>query len=161
MGAEKSLWVVSATLALQALAIIITSSRESLLAVSRGIREGSLALGVSRLRTTVFITLPQALPGIITGVLLAISRAAGETAPVIVVGAIIAKNVSLSPAAVVNERAQALSFELYGRIIEGIGYPEERKWGIALVLLTLVLIFNVAALILRWRISQLGSVRRN
>ncbi len=161
LGGSKSLWVVSATLALQALAIIITSSRESLIAVSRGIREGSLALGVSRLRTTTFITLPQALPGIITGVLLAISRAAGETAPVIVVGAIIAKNVNLSPTAVINERAQALSFELYGRIVEGIGYPEERKWGIALVLLTLVLMFNVAALILRWRISQLGSVRRN
>ena len=161
LGGEKSLWVVSATLALQALAIIITSARESLLSVTRGIREGSLALGVSKLRTTFFITLPQALPGIITGVLLAISRAAGETAAVIVVGAILAKNVSLNPSAVINERAQVLSFELYGRITEGIGYPEERKWGIALVLLTVVLIFNLSALFLRWRISQLGSVRRN
>lgn len=161
LGGQKSLWVVSATLALQALAIIITSARESLLAVSRGVREGSLALGVSRLRTTFFITLPQALPGIITGVLLAISRAAGETAPVIVVGAIMAKNVNLSPAAVINERAQVLSFELYGRIIEGIGYPEDRKWGIALVLLAVVLLFNLSALFLRWRISRLGSVRRN
>lgn len=161
LGGSKSLWVVSATLALQALAIIITSSREALLSVTRGIRDGSLALGVSKLRTTFFITLPQALPGIITGVLLAISRAAGETAPVIVVGAIIAKNVDLSPAAVVNQRAQALSFELYGRIIEGIGYPDERKWGIALVLLTIVLIFNISALFLRWRIASFGSVRRN
>src|SRR5690606_4434625 len=58
LGAGKSLWVVAATLSLQALAIVITSSRESLLAVSRGVREGSLALGVSRLRTTTFITLP-------------------------------------------------------------------------------------------------------
>ncbi len=161
LGAQKSLWVVSATLALQALAIVITSSRESLLSVTQGIREGSLALGVSKLRTTFFITLPQALPGIITGVLLAISRAAGETAPVIVVGAIIAKNVNLAPTAVLNERAQALSFELYGRIVQGIGYPEERKWGIALVLLAIVLLFNVSALLLRWRIQSLGSVRRN
>ncbi len=161
LGGEKSLWVVSATLALQALAIIITSARESLLSVTRGIREGSLALGVSQLRTTFFITLPQALPGIITGVLLAVSRAAGETAPVIVVGAILAKNVSLSPDAVISERAQLLSFELYGRITQGIGYPDERKWGIALVLLTVVLVFNLSALFLRWRISRLGSVRRN
>lgn len=161
MGAPKSLWVVSATLAMQALAIIITSSRESLAAVPRGIREGSLALGVSKLRTTLFITLPQALPGVITGVLLAISRAAGETAPVIVVGAILAKRVELSPSAVINERAQVLSFEIYGRITEGIGFPEERKWGLALVLLTFVLVFNLSALLLRYRIQSMGSARRN
>ncbi|MCK9486053.1 MAG: phosphate ABC transporter permease PstA [Dehalococcoidia bacterium] len=161
LGASKALWVVAATLALQALAIIITSARESLLSVPQGIREGSLALGVSKLRTTAFVTLPQALPGIVTGVLLAISRAAGETAPVLVVGAIIAKNVDLAPSAVVNERAQSLSFELYGRIVQGIGYPEERKWGIALVLLAFVLVFNLSALFLRGRIASIGSVRRN
>lgn len=161
LGTPKALWVASATLAMQALAIIITSARESLISVPRGIREGSLALGVSQLRTTFFVTLPQALPGIITGVLLAISRAAGETAPILIVGAITATNVPLNPGAVVDQRAQMLSFELYYRIIEGLGVPDERKWAIALVLLALVLLLNVCALILRFKIRSGSSVRRN
>lgn len=161
LNVEKMLWVASATLAMQALAVIITSSREAMAAVPQGIREGSLAIGVSKLRTTFFIVLPQALPGIITGTLLAISRAAGETAPILVVGAIAATNVSLDPSAVFNERAQALSYELYFRITQGLGVAEERKWGIALVLVTIVLIFNISALLLRMRIQGMRSSRRN
>jgi phosphate transport system permease protein len=158
---EKALWVASATLAMQALAIIITSSRESLSAVPRGIREGSLALGVSKLRTTFSIVVPQALPGIITGTLLAVSRAAGETAPILVVGAIANSEVPLGPDSVVNERAQMLSYELWFRITEGLGTAEERKWAIALVLLGIVLIFNLSALLLRYRIQSSGVGRRN
>ncbi|MEZ4503025.1 MAG: phosphate ABC transporter permease PstA [Dehalococcoidia bacterium] len=154
LNVEKSLWVASATLATQALAIVITSAREALIAVPPGIREGSLALGVSKLRTTLFVTLPQAFPGIVTGVLLAISRAAGETAPILVVGAILATNVDLNPIDAMQGRAQMLSFELYGRITEGLGFEENRKWGIALVLLTVVLIFNISALVLRYRIQS-------
>ncbi len=154
---SQPLWIAAATLAVQALAIIITSSREALSGVIPGIREGSLALGVSKLQTTLFITLPQAIQGIVTGTLLAVSRAAGETAPIIVVGAILAKNVSLDPSAVWNERSQMLSFELYGRITEGLRMPDERKWGIALVLLAIVLVLNVAALILRLRLQSRGS----
>lgn len=153
----QPLWIASATLAVQALAIVITSSREALLAVTPGIREGAMALGVSRLRTIVFITLPQAVQGILTGTLLAVSRAAGETAPVIVVGAILAKNVSLGPQAIVNERAQMLSFELYGRITEGLRMPDERKWGIAVLLLGIVLLLNISALFLRLRIQGKSS----
>ncbi|MDA1061411.1 MAG: phosphate ABC transporter permease PstA [Chloroflexi bacterium] len=151
---DKTLWVASATLAIQALAIIITSVREALIAVPAGLREGSLALGVSKLRTTAFITLPQASGGIITGVLLAISRAAGETAPILVVGAILSTNVTLNPVDAAGGRAQMLSFELYGRITEGLGFEEERKWGIALILLSIVLAFNVSALLLRARIQR-------
>jgi phosphate transport system permease protein len=158
---EKALWVASATLAMQALAIIITASRESLISVPQGIREGSLALGVSKLHTTFFVALPQAIPGIITGTLLAISRAAGETAPILIVGAIVATNVSLGPGAMVDERAQMLSFELWFRITEGLGFAEERKWGIGVVLLAIVLVFNVSALLLRYRIQSAGLVRRN
>ena len=161
IGTQKVLWVASATLAMQALAIIITSSRESLAAVPRGIREGSLALGVSKLHTTFFIALPQAFPGIITGSLLAVSRAAGETAPILIVGAIAATEVSLGPGAVVEDRPQMLSYELYYRITEGLGMPDERKWGLALVLLGFVLVFNVSALFLRYRIQSTGSQRRN
>jgi phosphate transport system permease protein len=161
LNTQKALWVASATLAMQALAIIITSSREALFAVPRGLREGSLAIGVSKLRTTFFIVLPQALPGIVTGTLLAISRAAGETAPILVVGAIASKSVPLNPTSVIHERAQMLSYELYFRITEGLGTAEERKWAIGLVLLTIVLVFNVSALLLRMKIQGMGSARRN
>jgi phosphate transport system permease protein len=161
LNANQSLWVASATLAIQALAIIITSSRESLLSVPQEIRQGSMAMGVSKLRTTIFITLPQAVPGIVTGALLAVSRAAGETAPIIVVGAILAKNVDLGPSAIVEGRPQMLSFEIYGRITEGIGFEDERKWGIALLLLAIVLTFNIAALLLRLKIQSSGLARRN
>lgn len=161
LGTERALWVASATLAMQALAIIITSARESLQAVPQGIREGSLALGVSKLRTTAFITLPQAMPGIITGILLAISRAAGETAPILIVGAIAATNVQLTPNAVWEERAQMLSYEVYFRITQGLGFPDERKWALGLCLLFVVLVFNVAALILRYKIQSRSTVRRS
>jgi phosphate transport system permease protein len=161
MDTRKALWVASATLAMQALAIIITSSRESLAAVPRGIREGSLALGVSKLHTTFFIVLPQAFSGIITGSLLAVSRAAGETAPILIVGAIAATNVSLSPGAVIHDRPQMLAYELYYRITEGLGMPDDRKWGLALVLLAIVLVFNISALLLRLRIQSAGGQRRN
>lgn len=160
IATDKVLWVASATLAMQALAIIITSSREALIAVPRGIREGSLALGVSKLRTTFHIAVPQAFPGIITGTLLAISRAAGETAPILIVGAIAATNVSLAPNAMFQERAQMLSFELYFRVTQGLGFSDERKWGIAVVLLAIVLVFNISALLLRYRIQSSALQRR-
>ena len=82
-----SLLAASLTLACQALAMVITTSREALLSVPREFREGSLAIGVTRWQTIRHIVLPQAIPGIITGAVLAISRAAGETAPILVVGA--------------------------------------------------------------------------
>jgi phosphate transport system permease protein len=161
IGTGKVLWVAAATLAMQALAIIITASRESLVAIPRGIREGSLALGVSKLRTTFHIVVPQAFPGIITGSLLAISRAAGETAPILVVGAIAATNVSLAPTAAFEERAQMLSFELWFRITQGLGFADERKWGLAVVLLAIVLFFNLAALLLRYRIQSGAAPTRS
>jgi phosphate transport system permease protein len=161
IGTEKALWVASATLAMQALAIIITSAREALFSVPTGLREGSLAIGVSKLRTTFSIVVPQALPGIVTGTLLAISRAAGETAPILIVGAIAASTRPLGPESVFTERAQMLSYELYFRITEGLGVAEERKWAIGLVLLALVLVFNISALLLRLKIQGMGSARRN
>jgi phosphate transport system permease protein len=161
VGTQKVLWVASATLAMQALAIVITSARESLASVPRGIREGSLALGVSKLHTTFFIAVPEALPGIITGSLLAISRAAGETAPILVVGAIAATNASLAPSAVIHDRPQMLSYELYYRITEGLGLADERKWGLALVLLSIVLVFNITALLLRYKIQSAGLQKRS
>jgi len=76
------------TLALLILPIIITSSREALRTVKDGLREAALGLGATRWQCTRQVVLPMALPGILTGAILAIARAIGETAPLVVVGAV-------------------------------------------------------------------------
>jgi phosphate transport system permease protein len=85
---NRSLLAASATLSLLILPIVIMSSREALRTVPFGLREGALALGATRWQTTRQVVLPVALPGILTGTILAISRALGEAAPLIVVGAL-------------------------------------------------------------------------
>ena len=88
MGLGRSLLAGAATLALLVLPIVIMASREALRTVPLSIREGSYALGATRWQTVRQVVLPMALPGVLTGSILAISRAMGETAPLIVVGAL-------------------------------------------------------------------------
>ncbi len=85
----NSLLAGALTLALLILPIIIVSTREAIKAVPKSLREGSLALGASRWQTIRHVVLPSAFGGIITGLILSISRAVGETAPLIVVGALV------------------------------------------------------------------------
>src|ERR1700730_16961098 len=85
-GQPAILWA-SATLAVMTLPVVIVATEESLKAIPQGLREASLALGATKLETIVRIVLPQALPGILTGGILAISRAAGEVAPILFTGA--------------------------------------------------------------------------
>jgi phosphate transport system permease protein len=85
-GKPALLWA-SATLAVMTLPVVIIATEESLRAIPQGLREASLALGASKLETIVKIVLPQAVPGIMTGAILAISRAAGEVAPILFTGA--------------------------------------------------------------------------
>jgi phosphate transport system permease protein len=85
-GQPALLWA-SATLAVMTLPVVIVATEESLRAIPQGLREASLALGASKLETIVKVVLPQAVPGIMTGVILAISRAAGEVAPILFTGA--------------------------------------------------------------------------
>lgn len=87
-GAGRSLLAGAATMALLVLPIVIVATREALRTVPDSFREAGLALGASRIQTIRRIVLPAALPGILTGSILAISRAIGETAPLIVVGAL-------------------------------------------------------------------------
>lgn len=89
LGLGKSLLAGSLTLALLILPIIIVATREALKAVPKTIREASYALGATKWQTTWFQILPAASGGIVTGVILAISRAIGETAPLIVIGAML------------------------------------------------------------------------
>ncbi len=143
-----SLLAASLTLASQALAMTVTTSREAMLAVPRELREGSLAIGATKWQTVRHIVLPQALPGIITGAILAMSRAAGETAPILVVGAaFIVPGLPQSP----FDQFMALPYQLYTAAAHVPGMPKSTIWGIALVLLLVVLFFNVLATIARMR----------
>lgn len=139
------------TLACQALAMTITTSMEAIMVVPREYREGSLAVGVTKWQTIRHMVLPQALPGIITGAILAMSRAAGETAPILVVGAaFLLPKLPQSP----FDQFMALPYHLYTVAAHVPGMPKSTMWGVALVLLIVVLSFNVLATIIRLRARQ-------
>ncbi|MBN1693186.1 MAG: phosphate ABC transporter permease PstA [Dehalococcoidales bacterium] len=146
-----SLLSASLTLAAQALAMVVTTSREAILAVPREYREGSLAIGVTKWQTVRHIVLPQAFPGIITGAVLAISRAAGETAPILVVGAaFLLPGLPQSP----FDQFMALPYHLYTVAAHVPNMPKETVWGVALVLLVVVLSFDVLASVIRIKTRQ-------
>ena len=146
-----SLLSASLTLACQALAMTVTTSREAILAVPREYREGSLAVGATRWQTIRHLVLPQALPGIITGAVLAMSRAAGETAPILVVGAaFLLPGLPQSP----FDQFMALPYHLYTVAAHVPGMPKSTMWGVALVLLVVVLSFNILATVIRVRARQ-------
>jgi phosphate transport system permease protein len=146
-----SLLSASLTLACQALAMTVTTSREAILAVPREYREGSLAIGATKWQTIRHLVLPQALPGIITGAVLAMSRAAGETAPILVVGAaFLLPGLPQSP----FDQFMALPYHLYTVAAHVPGMPKSTIWGVALVLLIVVLSFNILATIIRLKARQ-------
>jgi len=146
-----SLLAASLTLACQALAMTITTSREAILAVPKEYREGSLAIGATKWQTIRHVVLPQAMPGIITGAILAMSRAAGETAPILVVGAaFLIPGLPQSP----FDQFMALPYHLYTAAAHVPGMPKGTVWGVALVLLVVVLFFNSVAIGIRVRVRQ-------
>ena len=146
-----SLLSASLTLACQALAMTVTTSREAILAVPREYREGSLAIGATKWQTIRHLVLPQALPGIITGAVLAMSRAAGETAPILVVGAaFLLPGLPQSP----FDQFMALPYHLYTVAAHVPGMPKSTIWGVALVLLIVVLSFNILATFIRLKARQ-------
>jgi phosphate transport system permease protein len=146
-----SLLSASLTLACQALAMTVTTSREAILAVPKEYREGSLAVGATRWQTVRHLVLPQASPGIITGAVLAMSRAAGETAPILVVGAaFLLPGLPQSPL----DQFMALPYHLYTVASHIPGMAKSIMWGVALVLLVVVLSFNILATVIRLRARQ-------
>ncbi len=143
-----SLLAASLTLACQALAMTVTTSREAILAVPMELREGSLAIGTTKWQTVRHVVLPQALPGITTGAILAMSRAAGETAPILVVGAaFLLPGLPNSP----FDQFMALPYHLYTVAAHVPGVSQTTMWGVALVLLMVVLFFNGLATVVRLR----------
>lgn len=145
------------TLGLMVLPVIITASEEALLAVPQSLREASLALGATRWQTIRHAVLPHALPGILTGTILGIGRAAGETAPILFTAA--AFFVPRLPRSVF-EPVMALPYHLYVIATQVPNMPLPLQYGTALTLLLLVLGVNLVAILIRARIRSAGRVQR-
>jgi phosphate transport system permease protein len=136
----------SLTLAIMTLPIIISAAEEALRVVPTEFRTVSASLGGTRWQGIRYIVLPQALPGIITGVILGLLRAAGETAPILfTVAAFFLPRLPQSP----FDQTMALPYHLYVISTQVPGMPLQIQYGTALVLLALVLSMNVVATIIR------------
>lgn len=144
----KSILAGSLTLALLVLPVVITATEEALKTVPDSYRQASLALGATKWQTIIKVILPQALPGIVTGSVIGIGRAAGETAPIIfTVAAFSQPNLPNS----VFSQVMALPYHLYVLATQVPNAPEDIQWGTALVLLILVLFFTIAGTAIRTR----------
>jgi phosphate transport system permease protein len=133
------------------LPVIIRSTEEMLRLVPDHLREASLALGSSRSRTILSVVLPTALPGIVSGVLLAVARAAGETAPLLfTVGA--ATTANWNPFSGPNT---ALSLQIFSNASQPFAGAQERAWGAALTLIVLTFIFLVLSRLVAGRFNPM------
>ncbi|MBN1445272.1 MAG: phosphate ABC transporter permease PstA [Candidatus Omnitrophica bacterium] len=138
----------SLTLGILILPGIISASQEALTAIPQSSREASLALGATKWQTIRKIVLPASLPGILTGVILSVGRAAGETAPILFTAA--AFYVRGYPNSIFSE-VMALPYHIYGLMTEGT-YPEKQTqiaYGCALILMFLVLVVSAVAIYFR------------
>jgi len=141
----------SLTLGIMILPIIITASREALESVPYSFREVSLSLGASKWQTIRNIVLPNAIPGILTGTILGLGRAAGETAPILfTVAAFYLPRLPQS----ISDQVMALPYHLYVISTQVPNVAEKVRYGTALVLLVLVLFMNLVAIIIRYQFRK-------
>jgi phosphate transport system permease protein len=141
----------SLTLGIMILPIIITASREALESVPYSFREVSLSLGASKWETIRHIVLPSAISGILTGTILGLGRAAGETAPILfTVAAFYLPQLPHS----IFDQAMALPYHLYVISTQVPNVDEKIRYGTVLVLLALVLFMNLVAIIIRYRFRK-------
>jgi len=146
---EKNGFGGALALACLMLPIVIRSSEEMLRLVPDELRQASAALGARKWRTIVTVVLPSAISGITSGSLLAIARAAGETAPIIVtVGIIFSANVDLF-----NGGNTTLAAQIYRNASLTFEGAQERAWGAALTLIVIVLLFTIIARIIAARFA--------
>lgn len=139
------------TLGIMCLPVIITATREALLAIPKDLREASLALGATKWETTWKIILPTALPGILTGIILSISRAAGETAPIMfTVAAFYLPFLPMS----VWDQVMALPYHLYVIATQVPNMPEDIMNGTVFVIVVLTVGFNLLGAFLRKKFSK-------
>jgi phosphate transport system permease protein len=145
-GFGTSILAASLTLAIMTLPVVIVSTRESLQAVPQSFREACWNMGATRWQTIRRIVLPNAISGILTGVILEVSRTTGETAPIMFTGA--AFFLPFLPQSVFDQ-TMALSLHLFVVSTQVPGVPDALPYGVALVLIAMVLIMNSVSIAFR------------
>lgn len=138
-----SILAASLTLAVMTLPVVIVATREALQAVPRAFREACWNMGATRWQTIRIVVLPNAVSGILTGVILEVSRTAGETAPIMFTGA--ALFLPFLPETVFDQ-TMAMSLHLFVISTQVPGIPDALPYGVALVLIGMVLSMNAASI---------------
>src|SRR5437762_1234830 len=133
-GMGRCVLAASCTLAVMTLPVIITSTREALAAVPRSFREACWNMGASRWQTIRTIVLPNSIAGILTGVILQVSRAAGETAPILFTGAVFYTSVDSLPYGP-RDPFMALSYHLFALATQVKDVSQGLQYGTAVVLI--------------------------
>jgi len=163
-GLGQSILTAGLTLALLILPVVIVATRESIRAIPVGIREGSYAMGATKWQTTSYHIIPYSMPGILTGVIIGLARAIGETAPIITIGAL--TFIAFLPPAPVKAEAPFVSFEWLSspftvmpiQMFNWTSRPEEAFQANAaaagLVLVVMTLAMNGAAIYIRYRLRR-------
>jgi phosphate transport system permease protein len=154
---QPSILAGSCTLALLVLPLVITAAEESLRRVPMNLREASLALGSTKWQTVRNIVLPNSWAGILTGIIISIGRAAGETAPILFTAAVYYQAFVPNPVndgfrQFLHEPVMTLPYHLYTISTQAIDAKPELQWGTALVLLMLVLGMSSMAIAIRARL---------
>ena len=145
-GFGTSILAASLTLAIMTLPVVIVATRESLQAVPQAFREACWNMGATRWQTIRRVVLPNAITGVLTGIILEVSRTAGETAPIMFTGA--AFFLPFLPQSVFDQ-TMALSLHLFVVSTQVPNMPEALPFGVALVLVSLVLLMNSLSIALR------------
>jgi phosphate transport system permease protein len=151
LAMERSVMAGASTLALLVLPVVILSTREALRTVPKSIREGSYALGATKWQTIWFQVLPMALPGILTGLILALSRAIGETAPLITIGAL--TYVPFAPDSIWSAFT-VLPIQVFNWVSRPQADFQVNAAAGIIVLLALLLVMNATAIVLRDRYQR-------
>jgi len=150
-GLGKSILAASLTLAIMTMPVIIASTKEALAAVPQSFREACWNVGATRWQTIRHVVLPNSISGILTGVILQVSRAAGETAPIMFTGAVFFKAIEEGNlfAYGLRDQCMALSMHLFTISTQVPDVPHALPFATAVVLLGTVLCINALAIILR------------
>ncbi len=145
-GFGTSILAASLTLAIMTLPVVIVATRESLAAVPHAFREACWNMGATRWQTIRRVVLPNAVSGILTGVILEVSRTSGETAPIMFTGAVFFT--PFLPQGIFDQ-TMAMSLHLFVVSTQVPGVPEDLPYGVALVLIAMVLLMNSISIAFR------------
>lgn len=157
-GKPGLIWA-ALTLAILTMPVVIVATEEALRAVPRDLRDASLALGATKFQTTFYVVVPQAMGGILTSAILAVSRGAGEVAPILFTGA--AYFLAELPTNL-NDQFMNLGYHVYVLATQSPDVDKTRPqlYGTVLVLLLLTFVLNLLAVVIRVRARRASSIAR-